>query len=121
MKPTDIVVVFGMKKTSLDSARGQAVTSRIIVFLVQDLRSFNIIAGSRFVDLMSFVSPNYLLAGTNYYSSKIADKYALTPSLGCKTTSVLCRQSQLPSTYGHRRPTMLNSELQSSSSTPKGI
>ena len=95
-------------------------TARIVDFLVRNLRSFNVVAQSGFVDLISFVAPDYPLVGANYYSFKIVDKYALTVArlqdiLGAvPTVSITVDLGTLQANHAYL-------EITATSLTPNGI
>jgi len=85
-----------LKQIDLDSKRGKDITSGIVSFIVEDLRPFNVVAGSGFKKLMATTAPDYPLAGDRYYAGKVSDRYAVAVArlqsilAGTKTVAITC-------------------------------
>ena len=76
-QPT-IATAFGcVKKIDLDSTRGRAVTEYISGVIVEDLRPYELVSGEGFKKMLGYLTPDYPLASSRYYASKINDKYVL--------------------------------------------
>lgn len=69
-----------MKKVDLDSARGRAVTARIISIIIEDLHPYEIVSVEGFKKMISYLAPDYPLASSKYYASKINDTHVLALS-----------------------------------------
>ena len=79
-QPTIATALGCVKKVDLDSTRGRAITDRIIGVIIEDLRPYELVSGEGFKKMMAYLAPDYPLASSKHYASKINDKYALASS-----------------------------------------